>query len=71
MEKPRRPRCGGDGGCAVDFANLTPRQGDFFNCMMNAALDSLPTFLQSFMGCLAGGSAATPPDYSPGARDRC
>ncbi len=46
---------------------LTQAQADFVSCLFPALIASVPTFLQSFMACMAGGSKA----YDPGDRDRC
>lgn len=42
---------------------------DFISCLITALVGALPTFLQAFMSCLAGGG--TPGDYKPGDRLRC
>jgi len=51
---------------------MTKAQADFVGCLMNAVLAALPVFLQSLMGCLAGGNNPGQHDeYKPGARPRC
>jgi len=59
---PRRP---------IDFRDLSPRQGDFLNCLLEGVFAALPYFLDSFLGCLGGSSSEEPDQYTPGDRNRC
>lgn len=46
---------------------LAKAQADFVSCLFPALIASVPTFLQAFMSCMAGGSKS----YDPGDRERC
>jgi len=51
---------------------LTRPQADFISCLMSAVIAALPSFLEAFMGCLAGpGPSPGDDDYDPGTRNRC
>lgn len=46
---------------------LAKPQADFIGCLIPALLASVPTFLDAFLSCMAGGSSG----YDPGDRNRC
>ena len=55
----------------IDFRNLTPRQGDFLNCLLAALIAALPCFIEGMITCLGGGSTPGTGEFNPGDRDRC